>query len=99
MVEKALILSEKMINTNSEIINARFLKPIDEETIINSIKKSKNVVTIEDGILRGGLATTILELIQKNDLKDINVKNYGYNDVFVQHGSIEELENLNGMNF
>ena len=31
MVEKALILSEKMINTNSEIINARFLKPIDEE--------------------------------------------------------------------
>lgn len=99
MVEKAVKLSEKMINTNSEIINARFLKPIDEETIINSIKKSKNVVTIEDGILRGGLATTILELIQKNDLKDINVKNYGYNDVFVQHGSIEELENLNGMNF
>jgi len=99
MVEKAVKLSEKMININSEIINARFLKPIDEETIINSIKKSKNVVTIEDGILRGGLATTILELIQKNDLKDINVKNYGYNDVFVQHGSIEELENLNGMNF
>ncbi len=99
MVEKAVKLSEKMININSEIINARFLKPIDEETIINSIKKSKNVVTIEDGILRGGMATTILELIQKNDLKDINVKNFGYNDVFVQHGSIEELENLNGMNF
>ena len=63
--------------------------------IISSIKKTKRVVTIEDGILRAGLATSISELLVKNKLNDIDLKCYGYNDKFVKHGSIEELEKLN----
>lgn len=96
MVEKAVQIAQ---DKNAEIINARFLKPIDEKTIIESIKKTNNVITIEDGILRGGLATTVAEIIQKNNIQNVNVKNYGYNDVFVQHGTIEQLEELNGLSF
>ena len=50
MVERSVEVSQLLEkqNINAEIINARFLKPLDKETIINSIKKTKSVVTIED---------------------------------------------------
>lgn len=99
MVERAMevsnILHEKGID--AEIINARFLKPLDDETIEKSILKTKNVITIEDGILRGGLATSIIEIVNKLKLNDIELKNYGYKDTFVQHGSVEELEKIHGL--
>ena len=57
MVERAQtvaeILAEK--NIDAEIVNARFLKPLDKETILKSVEKTKNAVTIEDGLIEGGL--------------------------------------------
>ena len=56
MVEKAKEVAEllKKDNIDAEIINARFLKPLDKETILKSIEKTKNVATIEDGLIEGG---------------------------------------------
>lgn len=51
--EVSNLLEEKGLN--AEIINARFLKPIDKETILKSIEKTKRVITIEDNLLSGGL--------------------------------------------
>lgn len=50
MVERAVEVSQilEKENINAEIINARFLKPLDKETILNSIRKTKKVITIED---------------------------------------------------
>ena len=97
MADKAIEVSNILEKSNKkvEIINARFLKPIDEETIINSIKKSKKVVTMEDGILQGGLYTKILEIINKHKLQEIEVIPIGYNSTFITHGDTEELEKLN----
>ena len=99
MVERAMEVSEllKEQNINCEVINARFLKPFDFNTIEASIRKTKNVVTIEDGILRGGLGTSVIELINECKVEDVYVKCYGYDDKFVSHGSVEELEELNGL--
>ena len=94
-VEVSNILKEK--NIDVEIINARFLKPLDKETILKSINKTKYVITIEDGILKGGLGTAVTELIKNNDINDIKIKTFGYNDCFVEHGSIEELEDIYGL--
>ena len=57
MVERAVEVSNilKENNINAEIINARFLKPFDTNTLIRSANKTKKVITIEDGILEGGL--------------------------------------------
>ena len=99
MVERALevaILLEKY-GINAEVINARFLKPFDNKSIADSIIKTKNVITIEDGILRGGLATSVNELIVKRNLQDVCVKNLGYDDKYVKHGQVDELEKLNGL--
>ena len=92
-VEVSNLLKEK--NINAEIINARFLKPLDEKEIISSIKKTKRVITIEDGIIHSGLASCISEIILKNKLKNIDFRCYGYNDKFVKHGSVDELEIVN----
>lgn len=99
MVERAVEVSDilKEQNIDCEIINARFVKPLDYNTIERSIRKTKNVITIEDGILKGGLGSSVMEFINEYKIEDVFVKMYGYDDVFVQHGSVEELENLYGL--
>ena len=94
MVAKALQIAEKLQQKGKEveIINARFLKPLDVETIIKSIQKTKNVITLEDGTEINGLGTAIKELIVDNKLEKINIKSIAYTDEFIPHGSVEELE-------
>ncbi|MCF0124625.1 MAG: 1-deoxy-D-xylulose-5-phosphate synthase [Clostridia bacterium] len=83
-------LNEKGLD--AEIINARFLKPLDRKTMKNSIEKTKNVITIEDGTIINGLGTSIKELIVDEEIKEVIIKNYSYPDKFIEHGSVEELE-------
>lgn len=99
MVAKAIQISSELEKENiiSEIINVRFLKPIDEKTIRDSIIKTKNVITIEDGTCIGGLATTVKEFIVDNKLSDVKIKTIAYPDEFIEHGSAEELEELYGL--
>ena len=66
-------LQEKM---DVEVINARFLKPLDDNTIIESIKKTKNVITIEDGTIINGLATAVKEVIVNNNFYIIGGNKY-----------------------
>ena len=97
MVAKAKEMAERLSKEdgkNVEIINARFLKPLDEKTIKDSIEKTKNVITIEDGTKINGLGTTVKELIIDNNLQNIKVTSIAYPDEFIGHGSVEQLENL-----
>ena len=80
-----------------EVINARFLKPIDIETIKKSIEKTKHVITIEDGTIINGLATAVQEIMIQEDLKEIKIKNYAYPDQYIEHGSVDELEKIYGL--
>lgn len=89
-VSKAVKIAEKLEKV--EVINARFLKPLDVEKIKESIAKTKNVIVIEDGTSVGGLTTAIKELIVDENLKNIKFKSFAYLDKFIEHGSVEELE-------
>ena len=80
----------------SEVVNTRFLKPIDSETILKSIKKTKRVITIEDNILEGGLASIIKELIIDNNI-NTKIRCFGYPDKFIKHGDILEIEKKYGL--
>lgn len=80
-----------------EVINARFLKPFDKETILKSIRKTKKVITIEDNILKGGLGSQVEEIIIKEGINSIHLKKYGYPDEFIKHGSVDEIENKYGI--
>lgn len=99
MVSKAVEVADalKKENIDCEVVNIRFLKPLDEDTIIKSIKKTGKVVTIEDGTIKGGLYTEIVELLVNNKITNIKIKGFGYDDKFIQHGKVEELERINGL--
>ena len=99
MVEKAVKVANilEQEGKSVEIINARFLKPLDKKTIINSINKTKNVITIEDNILNGGLASHIENLIVENELQEVKLQSYGWKDEFIKHGKVEELEKIYGL--
>ena len=95
-VSRAMEVAKKLEENNKsvEVINARFLKPFDTKTIKNSIQKTKNVITIEDGTIINGLATAVKELIIDNKIDNVKIKSYAYPDEYIKHGSVEELEEI-----
>ncbi len=99
MVVRAYKIAEslKKSGINAEIINCRFLKPFDSKTIIDSVCKTRKIITIEDGIIKGGLASTCLESLANKKIKYEFFKAYGYPDEFVRHGKVEEIEKLYGL--
>lgn len=87
-VSEAVKLADRMQKEEKitpEIINARFLKPFDSEKMIQSIQRTKNVITIEDGTVINGLATTVKELIVDNNIQNVKFKSYAYPDKFIAH--------------
>ena len=93
-VNRALEVAENLIKNDIsvELINARFLKPLDKKTIKKSLLKTKKVVVIEDNTIIGGLSSSIKELILDENIKDIMILTYAYPDEFIPHGTISELE-------
>ena len=88
---KQVVNKLKDMKKSCDLINVRFLKPLDTKTIIKSIKKTKKVRVIEDGTIIGGLSSSIKELIADNNLNVKYAKYYSYPDEFIKHGSIKEL--------
>lgn len=74
----------------------RFLKPLDEEMLHEIGKKFKQIVTIEDGVIKGGFGSAVLEFMADNEY-NIHVKRLGIPDCFVEHGTPEELYNMLGL--
>lgn len=99
MVERAMYVAKKLKEKGieAEVINVRFLKPIDEKAIYTSIKKSRLIVTIEDGTIINGLSSAIKEIMVKYNLDKIRLLSFAYPDEFIKQGSIEELEKIYGL--
>ncbi len=88
------ILLEK--NISCEIIALRTIKPLDSETIINSVNKTKRFVSIEDGVKTGGFGSmTALMLAENGILCRCGI--FGFPDKPVVHGTTEQLDKLYGM--
>lgn len=83
------------LGISAEIINVRTIKPLDEAALINSIKKTGRILTVEDGELEGGLSSLISGLIVSNNLSATHEKR-GYTD-FVAQASQESIYAKNGM--
>lgn len=88
MLDTALKAREilKGFNVDAEILNLRFIKPLDEELIVNSVNKTKKAVIINEGPLYG--TAKIIKDIIPNSV-DVILKTLP--DNFIRHGSVEEL--------
>ena len=74
----------------------RFLKPLDEEMLHEIGKNFCRIVTIEDGVLKGGMGSAILEFMADNRYTP-TVRRIGLPDKFVEHGPVKDLHRLCGM--
>ncbi|MBR2627959.1 MAG: 1-deoxy-D-xylulose-5-phosphate synthase, partial [Peptococcaceae bacterium] len=79
------------------VINARFVKPLDEETILPYTKNSELLVTLEEHMLEGGFGSAVLELLNKNNVNSSHVLRIGIGDEFVPHGKTDLLKQLAGL--
>ncbi|UMZ73945.1 1-deoxy-D-xylulose-5-phosphate synthase [Natranaerofaba carboxydovora] len=77
-------LNEKGVNAT--LFNARFVKPLDENNIINLAKSHNELYTLEENSLVGGFGSGVLELLSEYGLADKLVVRFGINDKFVEHG-------------
>lgn len=86
----------KKYNISCDLINTRFIKPLDTSTIKKSIIKTKLVITIEDNTIIGGLSSSIKELLVDSSI-NTKIKSYAFPDNFIEHGSVQELREKYGI--
>ena len=93
---KAISSAEKESAKTIAHYDLRFLKPLDEEILDEIGKNFQYIVTIEDGVLKGGMGSAILEFMADHGYTP-NVRRIGIPDRFVQHGTPKELYQICGM--
>ncbi|MBR6163231.1 transketolase family protein [bacterium] len=93
VLDCAKILSDKGIN--AEVIHLPVVKPIDKETVLESAKKTKRVVTVENHSVIGGLGSAVSEVLSEN--QPTLLKRIGINDEFGQSGKAKELLEFYGL--
>jgi 1-deoxy-D-xylulose-5-phosphate synthase len=86
--EAAVILEAQGVNL--QIINARFIKPLDEEMLLKLAKDRTHLITMEEAALQGGFGSAVLEFYAAREIYGIQVKSLGIPDYFVEHGSVKE---------
>ena len=74
----------------------RFVKPLDAALLHSVLKKHHTIITVEDGTVSGGFGSAILEFAAKHNYKS-NYITKGIKDEFIEHGTTEELQKLNGI--
>lgn len=90
-----VLKASRELNFKPEIINCHTIKPLDERTIINSAKKTKKVIVIQDHQVHGGLGSAITELLSEK--YPVPVKILGVQDKFGESGKPEELWDKYGL--
>jgi 1-deoxy-D-xylulose-5-phosphate synthase len=88
VVEAIRKLAEEKITV--EHWDMRFAAPLDFDVLHSVFKKFKNIITVEDGILKGGFGSAVIEFMSDNGYNS-KVKRLGVPDYFVEHGTQQEL--------
>lgn len=76
---------------STQVINARFIKPLDEKMILHTLTHFKHIITIENNVLPAGFGSAIAEIISDRFHPDIHFKRFGLPDAFVPHGALNIL--------
>lgn len=93
MVQPAL---EAGNDINATVVNARFIKPLDKELILELAGQHDKVITVEENSIRGGFGSAVAELFQENNLYK-PLKIIGIPDKFIEMGTMQELRESCGL--
>lgn len=78
------------------LVNARFVKPLDREMILESCRDHKLLVTLEDNVITGGFGSAVLDVLAEEGCHK-DVLTMGVPDRFIRHGSVPELKKEIGL--
>jgi len=93
--EAAEVLERDGVNV--QIVNARFIKPLDEQMLLALAAEGKQMLVIEEGSELGGLGSSILEFYSLKGIYGLSIRIIGVPDLFVEHGSIMEQRHEIGL--
>ncbi len=93
MVETALRAGRRLQKNgiNCTVVNARFVKPLDKELLLQLAASHQNIITIEENVIAGGFGAAVAEFLAAKGLRGVNLKILGLPDRFITHGSTEVL--------
>lgn len=99
MVEVACKVYEALKEKGKEItlVNARFIKPLDETMLINLAGEHQVIFTLEEQLFQGGYGQAVSSFYMRNHMNQIRVENIAIEDTFVEHGAVEALRRLLGL--
>lgn len=90
LAEQAIAVWEKTSGKSAALYDMRFLKPIDTGILTEVGKNYSRIITIENGILTGGLGSAVIEFMMENGFTP-QIRRLGLPDRFVEHGSTPQL--------
>ncbi len=90
MALKAAALLEKQ-GCSVEVVNARFIKPLDTELLLSLLHLNIPILTVEEAVLQGGFGSAVLEYAHDKGYHHAEISRMGIPDYFVEHGSVKEL--------
>ena len=93
-LEAALDLNNE--NISCEVINCRFIQPMDEEYLTSIIKKFNKIITVEEGVINGGFGSGVSAWLTDNNYSG-NIKRIGIPNEFITHGNRDLLLNKIGL--
>ena len=82
---------------SATVVNARFVKPLDESLILSLAARHGRVLTVEENVMAGGFGSAVLELLADRGLFGVTVKRLGIPDCFVEHGTQDILRQKYGL--
>ncbi len=91
-----LALASLSLDTRIGHYHFCFIKPLDQKMLIKILEKHSTIITVEDGAVKGGFGSSILEYANQNNYKN-TIITLGVPDHFIQHGTKEELHNICGI--
>ena len=93
MVATALEAAEELAQSgvHASVVNARFVKPLDRELILEEAVRTGHVVTIEENVIAGGFGAAVMELLQAEGVYGVRVRVLGIPDEFLEHASRTRL--------
>jgi len=95
-LEAAEVLGGQGIDAT--VVDARFVKPLDEDLIVNLAQEVGTIITVEDNVRAGGFGSGVAELLNDRGLDDVRLVRLGLPDEFVTFGDTERLRADVGIN-
>ena len=89
--------SSRRFAAATAVVNARFVKPLDQDLIVEVAKRVRYVVTVEEGCKMGGFGSAVLEALSDGGVTDVMTKIIGLPDWYIEQGPQDFLRERYGL--